>query len=269
MLTEKHCHSISRLAVKALLEEASLPLKPGLVSPEDCGSHTDMDYPLLLRSAFALRHAFRDLAKAGAAGASLDTLKQIGRNAEQRMLERTGGVNTHRGALFSLGLLAAAAGTGEAAALGEIVRCRWGAAIECQRASEAPGKGAIAAAKAGVPDARAQAAHGFPLVYRVGLPALCTAMENGAEKRGALLHTLYSLLAEAPDTNLLHRGGLPALQWARAAARRFLEEGSVFAPAWEQRAAAIHRQFVERNLSPGGSADLLAATLFVYYYRKP
>ena len=269
MSTEAYYHSISRLAVRALLEEARLPLKPGLVAPRDNGSHRDMDYPLLVRSAFSLRHAFCRLAKAGAAGASFDKLRQIGLAGEAQMLARTGGINTHRGALFSIGLLAAAAGSGDAAPLGEIVRCRWGAAIESRRSLESPGKGALAAARAGLPDARAQAACGFPLVYHVGLPAYCHALKNGANPQTALLHTFYSLLAETPDTNLLHRGGLPALLWAQAQAKEFLQAGSIFTSDWKLRAADIHRAFVQRNLSPGGTADLLSATLFVYSFRHP
>ena len=105
-----HAAIIGRAAVRALYTELALSPKPGLVSPLDSGAHDDMDMTTFMRSLFALRGYFCAIAAAGAAGADFTDLQALGMRAERRMLEATRGINTHRGAIFSLGLLAGAAG---------------------------------------------------------------------------------------------------------------------------------------------------------------
>src|SRR3954463_4860094 len=105
-----HAAIIGRAAVRALYTELALSPKPGLVSPLDSGAHDDMDMTTFMRSLFALRGYFCAIAEAGAAGADFAELQALGLRAERRMLAATCGINTHRGAIFSLGLLAAAAG---------------------------------------------------------------------------------------------------------------------------------------------------------------
>jgi triphosphoribosyl-dephospho-CoA synthase len=109
-----------------------------------------------------------------------------------------------------------------------------------------------------------EAAHGFPSIYEVGLPALRRGARGAPDDTEAhRVEACFALIAELEDTNLLHRGGLPGLWFARRAARAFLDEGGVGRPAWRERARSVHDSFVARRLSPGGSADLLAMTLFV------
>lgn len=261
--------AIGRAAIDALHEELSLSPKPGLVSPGDAGAHGDMDAGTFFRSLLALRGAFSALAQAGAAGAPFAALRSLGLAAEERMLRATGGVNTHRGALFAVGLLAAAAGRERAAGraggadLGEAVRHHFGAAILRELPADAGTNGARAARRHGVPGAREEAAAGFPHLFGVALPALHESLARGAERRAAMVQALFRLVAVLPDTNLLHRGGASGLAFARTEAGAFLDAGGVQAPGWEERARAVHRSFVARRLSPGGSADLLAAALFV------
>jgi triphosphoribosyl-dephospho-CoA synthase len=127
-------------AKAALLAELETWPKPGLVSHVDSGSHADMDATTFKASATAITPFYGRLAIAGAAGSGMDKLREIGLEAEQAMLDATGGANTHRGAIFSLGLLCAAAGATwsetaharyywRANALGATVRQRWGLAI--------------------------------------------------------------------------------------------------------------------------------------------
>ncbi|MDP3337407.1 MAG: triphosphoribosyl-dephospho-CoA synthase, partial [Rhodoferax sp.] len=97
-------------AVRALYAEVALEPKPGLVSFRDCGSHTDMTAQTFMRSLFALRGYFPHMVRAGHTGAPFAALEGLGKNAEARMLTATGGINTHRGAIFGLGLLCASAG---------------------------------------------------------------------------------------------------------------------------------------------------------------
>jgi triphosphoribosyl-dephospho-CoA synthase len=189
------------------------------------------------------------------------------------MLCATGGVNTHRGVIFTLGLLAAAAGAlrarGQAptdAALRSVVIERWARRLQLAPASPTavPSHGEFVAARHRIAGAREQARSGFPAVFDVGLPALRAALAAGVDDDRALLHTLYCLLAQVADTNVLYRGGVPALMFVQARARAFLATGSVFASDWRWRAEDSHRDCVARRVSPGGCADLLAAAWFVH-----
>ena len=101
---------IGRLAIHALLRELTLHPKPGLVSPVDNGAHDDMNVTTFVRSLLALRSYFTAIAAAGAREATFQELQRLGIEAERKMLAATGGINTHRGAIFCLGFLAAAAG---------------------------------------------------------------------------------------------------------------------------------------------------------------
>lgn len=260
---------VGALAVAALREELETWPKPGLVSPRDPGAHADMDAATFGASLAALRGFFPAAAQAGAAGLPFEALRALGVDAEARMLAATGGVNTHRGAIFALGLLAAAAGrlsaagaAPEAAALRGVLRRDLSPALRALPAT--PGShGAAVLRRHGVGGARAEASAGFPHLFEVVLPALEGARRRGAHRRAAAVEALCASIAVLPDTNLLWRGGAAGLAYARAAARDFLRAGGVHRPGWEEHARALHGELVARRLSPGGSADLLAAALFV------
>lgn len=258
---------VGALAALCLRLEVETYPKPGLVSQVDSGAHHDMDAPLLRKSAETLAPFFADLAAAGGSGAAMDRLRAIGIAAEHAMLAATGGVNTHRGAIFGLGLLCAATGLREAygirLSLGAIITERWAPAILSGPVA-LHSHGANVARRYGAGGARMQAAQGFPAVYAVGLPALQAgrAMAVGDEE-AARVQACLALMEAVEDTNLLHRGGLEGLAFARAQASMFLARGGVAQPDWRKQAIAMHKAFTERNLSPGGSADLLAMTLFV------
>ena len=296
--------AIAALAVDCLAREVDAWPKPGLVSRVDSGSHDDMDVGTFRRSAEALRPHLAALAETGRTGAGMARLRAVGIAAEADMLAATGGVNTHRGAIFGLGLLCAAAGVCEPspqsgrrcpagrmrgtislrrplirpdfvgppspatrekddAPLGAIVAARWGTAI---LAGPVPlrSHGTQARRLHGAGGARAEAAAGFPTLYRVGLPALRRGRRLApGDAEAAAVHCCFALIAALEDTNLLHRGGSGGLAFARREASAFLDRGGVGAPGWRDDASRIHRAFVARHLSPGGSADLLAMTLFV------
>ena len=271
---------IGRTAVLALYHELALPTKPGLVSFVDNGSHDDMDADTFMRSLFALRSYFGAITQAGADRAPFEVLERLGIEAERRMLAATGGINTHRGAIFSLGLLCAAAGRalarGEALTAeglrasvlegwGETLRARV-AARECLPA-QSPGQRVTRAF--GLRSAGAEAALGFPLLFEITVPALRRAMSRGVGEQAALTHALMATIAGLDDTNLAHRGGLEGLRYAQVAAASFLARGSVFRRGWREEVAQLHGQFVARRLSPGGSADLLACAWWVQHLCDP
>jgi triphosphoribosyl-dephospho-CoA synthase len=234
------------------------------VSPVDRGSHDDMDARLFRRSAAALEPFFTGLAEAGAAGAGMRELRRIGLLAEAAMLDATGGINTHRGAIFGLGLLCAAAGrAGPEAALGPVVRQCWGPAILDAPAPHGT-HGAAAARRYGAGGAREEAAAGYPSLYRVAVPALrMGARLAPGDGEAARVQACFALIAAVEDTNLLHRGGREGLDFAQAEAQAFLAQGGVGAAGWRGRALWVHRRFIARRLSPGGCADLLAMALFL------
>jgi triphosphoribosyl-dephospho-CoA synthase len=261
--------AIAAIAVRCLLVELETWPKPGLVSHVDTGSHSDMDAGTFRRSAAAIQPYFHALAEAGAEGCGMGRLRIIGLEAEAAMFAATAGINTHRGAIFGLGLLCAAAGaaatgrTDSETPLGGAVARLWGRDI-----LDGPvllrSHGGEARRRYGAGGARSEASQGFPSVYEIGLPALQSgALLAPGDAEAARVQACFALIANLEDTNLLHRGGLSGLSYAQSTARGFLDDGGVGAPDWRRRADVVHQSFVTRRLSPGGSADLLAMSLFV------
>jgi triphosphoribosyl-dephospho-CoA synthase len=256
--------AVARLATLALWDELALCPKPGLVSLRDEGAHDDMDARTFVRSLFALRRHFAALAAAGAEGAPFATLRELGLRAEADMLRATGGVNTHRGAIFALGLLCAAVGRCGAlgaapsdATLRRVLRETWGPALAAH-VPASTSHGAQVARLHGAGGARSEAAAAFPAVFDIALPALRAARGANRGARVARIRALLALLAHVDDTNILYRGGRAGLGFVqqRARALRAGDDAVAFAEA-------MHRDLVARGLSPGGSADLLSAALFV------
>jgi triphosphoribosyl-dephospho-CoA synthase len=265
---------VAGLAKAALLAELETWPKPGLVSHVDSGSHTDMDASTFRASATATAPFYDQLAVAGAAGSGMNALREIGLEAERAMMAATGAINTHRGAIFGLGLICAAAGAawaGTAGAglqwranvLGATVRQRWGQAI-MRGPIPLHSHGTNALRLFGAGGARAQAAAGFPHAIEVGLPALRLGGRLAPDDpEAARVQSFFAILASIEDTNLLYRGGIDGLRYAQEAAAAFLGQGGVEQPDWREQAGAVHRAFVDRRLSPGGCADLLAITLLL------
>jgi len=262
--------AIGRAATLALYDELALSPKPGLVTLIDSGSHTDMDARTFMRSLLALRGYFVRIATLGAEGAPFEALQRCGIEAEARMLAATGGINTHRGAIFMLGLLCAAAGAAAAggqrldpATLRETLTARWGDALEERARREPTLSGGIAARRYGLRGAAAEAAAGFPVLFEVAVPAMHAAQARRMSREHELLDTLFSIMAVLDDSNLAHRGGLEGLRHAQRSARAFLAAGGASRPAGVAAARTLAGDFVSRRLSPGGAADTLAAACWM------
>jgi triphosphoribosyl-dephospho-CoA synthase len=257
-------------AVQALVDEAMLTPKPGLVDMRGRGAHTDLSWPLMCASACALRPAFAAMALAARAHPHDDALLRrsigaIGRNAEAAMMAATGGVNTHRGAIWALGLLVTAA-AGDA---------HQGAARIAARAGElariddpgAPGftgnKGERACLEHGVGGARGQARAGFPAVIDHALPVLRLSRSRGDSEAHARVNALLAVMAQLDDTCVLARGGREALLATRRGARRILALGGAGTPAGREGLDALEADMRSLHVSPGGAADLLAAALLL------
>jgi triphosphoribosyl-dephospho-CoA synthase len=262
---------LARAATLALHDELALYPKPGLVSFVDNGSHDDMTAHTFLRSILSLRAYFGQIAAIASRDAPFSVLEQLGVAAERRMLQATGGANTHRGAIFTLGLLCAAAARPGGAGMGALPATalrarlieRWGAALVARVDDDGTSNGQRVRRRHALRSARTEAAEGFPVLFDIAVPTLRAAFHDGLDGRHARLQTFFAILAALDDTNLVHRGGIAGLRYAREQAQRFLDAGGAHRADAVAHAEAIHRQFVARRLSPGGVADLLAAACFV------
>ncbi|WP_237954430.1 triphosphoribosyl-dephospho-CoA synthase MdcB [Acetobacter senegalensis] len=258
---------VAHIARKCLIDEVRTWPKPGLVSHVDTGSHTDMTAAHFEASARAISPYFSDLYRAGYAGADLPVLRKVGLAAEAAMLRATRGINTHRGAIWALGLLSAALGwrvaRGEALPCCDVVRRVWGSDI-LATTHEPSSHGGVVHRLYGAGGARIEAGLGFPFIRSVGLPALKKGRELcPGDEEAARVQCCIALIAQLEDTNILYRGGTEGLSYAQTGAAMFLRRGGVGKPGWRVHAETLHRGFVSRRLSPGGAADGLAVSLFL------
>jgi triphosphoribosyl-dephospho-CoA synthase len=255
--------------VRALVEEVELTPKPALVDRRGGGAHDDMDLEMLRRSAHALRPTFGDLAVRAFGREPSRRLREelaaIGRGGEEAMFAVTGGVNTHRGAIWALGLLVAAAAMAPPEAPPAAVAALAGqvAVFPDRHAAPEVSHGFLVTRSYGVAGARGEARHGFPHVVGVGLPTLRAAREAECDERLARLDALVALIASVDDTCLLYRGGRAALRDAKVGARAVLDAGGNGTAAGRRALRSLEAALLRRNAAPGGSADLLAATLFL------
>lgn len=239
--------TLGEMAENALLAEVHFTPKPGLVDEANNGAHRDMDVPLFERSAHALRPCFEEFVRLGLQGASPAALQQAGVRAEQAMFAATGGVNTHKGAIYSGALLLHAAGR---LLSGEEEGDLYELAAQTAAAIPAPTGTHGAAVRAQCGGIRTEAVSGYPTAQAV----LRQLRQSGP------LDALLLSLSRLDDSTLWHRGGAEGAQLVRSRAADILA-----APASEREARTrrLDAELIERNLSPGGSADLLAMAFFL------
>ncbi|MCL2568146.1 MAG: triphosphoribosyl-dephospho-CoA synthase CitG [Oscillospiraceae bacterium] len=279
---EEDAQQIAKHALSALLYELSATPKPGLVDRFNNGAHSDMNFFTFLDSAIALGPHFHAMAKIGALNRALPAedllplLRSHGIQAEAEMFATTGGVNTHKGAIFSLGILAAASGylglpisdpdtilSAAARIAAPAMQSDLGA-LTPQTVST---HGEEIFVKYGLTGIRGEAAAGFPSVRLWGLPALRHSLAEGYSLGEAGIATLLHLMAHVEDTNLIRRGGLSSLKLLQDRLLEFLttqpDQEAILAYA-----ADLDLWCIQRNLSPGGSADLLAVTYLLHFITK-
>lgn len=268
----------SELAFRALLAEVNLTPKPGLVDRQNCGAHKDMALEDFYRSADAIHPFLPRFIQMGAATASqpecevLKSLRPIGIACEAAMFRATAGVNTHKGSIFSLGLLCAAIGRLQQqqrmttpVAICETVAAFCGGITEreLQVNNSQQTAGQRLFRQAGLTGARGEAEAGYPLVLKMALPHYRTLLAQGCDPELALLDTLLVLMAHNSDTNVASRGGMAGLNWLQQYARTLLHHGGIRQPGSLRHLQDFDTACIARNLSPGGSADLLIVTWFL------
>jgi triphosphoribosyl-dephospho-CoA synthase len=259
---------LGALAFQALVAEAELTPKPGLVDRRGSGAHSDLSLDLMRRSARVLEPFFADMASAAEGRIPARDLREelaaIGRDAERAMYKATEGANSHKGAIWILGLLVAAAAQRDdlnareiASAAGAIARLPDRACLNIVTHGDIVGK------RYGVAGARGEAGQGFPHVLRFGLPTLRKKRKAGFPEEVCRLDALLSIMSRLDDTCLLYRGGIEALNFVKARARAVVRAGGYGSPPGWMEACGLDCELSARRLSPGGSADLLAAAIFL------
>ena len=275
-------HMAEYIAVRAylaLLQEVKTTPKPGLVDRRNSGAHKDMDMRHFFASANALRPFFCRFAEQGYLTRDLkpeETFRQIrsiGQEAEQAMLDATHGVNTHKGAIFTMGLLCAACGRlgpekwQADRILAEVVAMTAGvvekdfAGITVETAKTA---GERLYAKHGITGIRGQAEKGFPAVKDVGLPILKEGLKRELSLNDAGAVTLLHLLTVTEDTNIINRTDIGTNESVHLEMSALLQKDPF--PDLDV-IEALDDDFIRRNISPGGTADLLAACYFLFFLK--
>lgn len=243
---------LAHYACCALQQELDLTPKPGLVDRHDSGAHKDMDYAMMVRSIHALRPYFCEIAEAAMCeGFTIEELREIGLRGERAMLQATGGVNTHKGALFCIGLAVAAAARLAADAVLPLAGFPAALQDEIKRlASQFPEvsgtHGAMVRERySNVKSALQNAREGFADAFEM-------------EPRETGLRLLLAIMSHLDDTNILYRCGAEVAGEVKRTAARLLRDGFT-----EEDIAALNEDFVRRGISPGGSADMFALSCFV------
>ncbi len=261
---------IGSLAYEALVFEARLSPKPGLVDAENSGAHADMDLSLLLKSAEAVRPYFVRFALRGAADTTLppegrlSAIRQDGLDAENAMFAATSGVNTHKGAIFLVGVLCYSAGRLSASGKTLSPEAIAGdAALVCRGVTRELGVSAGRAfARYGAKGARGEAEAGYQSVTQIALPAHESALKAGASETDAWLIALLRLIEHLEDANVLSRCGETVARELRQAARAIADEHPAGGEAFLTELRALGEQCRFWHASPGGAADLLACAKF-------
>ena len=261
---------LADLAVDALIDEADLSPKPALVDRRGNGAHTDLHLGLMHASALSLWPAFKEMAQAAIEIGEVDlplreALGRVGREGEQTMLATTNGVNTHRGAIWALGLLVAAVAL-EAESRGAssvTLRAARLALLDDRYAPRPLSHGAQVAQRYGARGAREEAQLGFPSVLQRALPQLKISRAAGHGEQNARLDALLAIMTQLSDTCVLYRAGEHGLQTMQLGAQAVLDAGGSASLAGRRRLHELDQQLIALNASPGGAADLLAACLFI------
>ena len=267
---------LAELAVCALLTEVCITPKPGLVDRANCGAHEDMDIFTFVGSAASLFPCFRDIAMStltydGNIGSLLSHLTPIGLRGEGRMFQATGGINTHKGAIFSLGILCAAAAfmakqpgnRDEKALRNTCIAMAKDRTRDGDPESDNETKGRMAYLQHGISGILGEAAAGFPNVFQTALPHLRKHLQSGSTIEDAGVAALLHLITTVDDTNIIARCGMEILREIQSGVKA--EIAAFHCPQqYITYAQALDQRFIRQNISPGGSADLLAAALFVH-----
>lgn len=272
---------IGNRAYRALLAEVYTTPKPGLVDLYSTGAHSDMNVHTFERSAYALYPWFVRMAAQGAIqSGSLQELfrdvRTFGIEAEKAMYRATGGVNTHKGLIFTLGIFCAAAGRCARENEG-VITWKQLRSTQCRMVGKtlAEELGTIMKKKAhshgeqnlqkyGTAGIRGEAIAGYPSLFQLALPTLRQGVTEGRDWNRVKLQTLLVLMSSTQDSNIISRRGPEELEKVQEEIRLFLKSGGAYREDAIEYLKKLDQEYRVRNVSAGGCADLLAATIFLH-----
>ncbi|MDY3869228.1 MAG: citrate lyase holo-[acyl-carrier protein] synthase [Pyramidobacter sp.] len=266
---------VSAAAQRALLCEVCVSPKPGLVDRFNNGSHTDMDLFTFVSSACALAPYFRRCVLTGIemsderADALFERMRVLGMEAEEDMLAATGGVNAHKGAIFSAGVLCGARGwlwgRGETAETPKLLDAVTQILVRLKDdfGAQPDTAGGKIYRSTGISGIRGEAAAGFPSAGRLGLPLLELLLSKGCPFNDAGAITLVHLMACVDDTNMIKRSSHGRYEEIKSQIQELVSRDP--APSMET-LASLDKDFIAENLSPGGSADMLALSFMLHFF---
>ncbi|MBB1123677.1 triphosphoribosyl-dephospho-CoA synthase CitG [Limosilactobacillus albertensis] len=274
----KMANWLTRLAQQALLYEASAWPKPGLVDPVEHGAHLDMDIFTFINSSASLQKYLHQAALLGTMSRStnlsliFEELREYGKKAEKAMFTATNNINTHKGAVFSLGVFVAATGYSlqrvkrfDAEDIQAVIKQMMVNLIDDDLKHLKAKKHLTAGEKQyleyGLSGIRGEAHAGYPTVFMNGLPAL---LASTGSWNSRILTTFLELAMHIEDSTLIKRAGTPSIQeWKNQEISECLAMGGISTNAGRQKLIEIEKEFSQRNLSLGGTADLLIVTIFL------
>jgi triphosphoribosyl-dephospho-CoA synthase len=277
------CEKIMQCAVQSLLYEVSATPKPGLVDRNNSGAHRDMDFFTFMASSASLPFYFFQCASAGMEHPGGDptglfrSLRNVGIRAEEVMFNATGGVNTHKGLIFSLGVICAAASSviteqktiqpgSDGICLKAAVMTKGLCHSELETMSKQSGltPGERIFREYGFTGIRGEAEGGFETVRKHSLPLLQSLKtDNDLPLNDILVQVLITLMTVNDDTNIAARHDRNALGYVKRYASRVLESGGIFSEKGRGMLIEMDKDLILKNISPGGSADLLAVTIML------
>lgn len=278
MNQEQFLHLVQEAAAYGLLEEVRTTPKPGLVDLHDSGSHRDMNYDTFAASTAAVVPYIVEMAGAGCRLEGplrelFPAIRPIGVKAEKAMFAATGGVNTHKGIIFSLGIIAACLGfrfsRNDSLSPAQVLETAGQAVFfwleqDFDRMKERPPvtHGERLFARYGCRGIRGEAQQGFPSLRLTALPAMDTALSTQPDANSAHLYVLLTLMSQVDDTNVLIRSNPETLAYVKEVSGAFLKAFPIITGEALEYLARMNQDFIDRNISPGGCADLLAVSIF-------
>ncbi|AGX44452.1 triphosphoribosyl-dephospho-CoA synthase CitG [Clostridium saccharobutylicum] len=265
---------ISSLAVQAMIYEVSCYPSPGLVSPVSCGAHKDMDFFTFIDSTSVLSKYLTLFVQEGFSNKSykeiFDAIRKIGITAEQDMFVKTKGINTHKGMLFLMGITCAAIGKAIYEKKGfeciqSIIKEMTTGIVEKEliqlNHTDAQSHGEKLFFKYKTDGVRGEVERGIPTVFQFSLDFYKENFELNIKDR--LVHTLIGIMQICDDSTILHRHSVKILEEVKETAREVIAMGGMKTTKGREKIDNLCTEFVERNISPGGSADLLGVTVFL------
>lgn len=279
---------LAKYAQQAILYEAVLHPKPGLVDAVDNGAHKDMNIYTFLDSSSSLFKGFVQFAQIGLSWESsskdlLRAIRPVGIELEKQMFDETKGINTHKGIIFSMGLFLAATGKVCQASMKKDVKMEKFSEHEIDKifkeilkmtvglvsndfkniqTKEFLTNGEKLYVEYGITGIRGEAEKGYPVVKKLALPQL-RKTKSVESTQVRLLEVLYQLMAFSEDSNVLHRAGIEGLEFVQQEAKSFIEDGAMKQTKALERIEKMNKEFINKHISPGGSADLLSITVFL------